>query len=116
MIAPVLIFIASFFSAMADAVENENFFESIFKGWKKSFWYKRESWKTAPRIFGYKVDAWHLSKSAMICCLLLSCVLYSPVVEVFAEYRLNVCADFILAGSIWNIGFNLFYHKIFKVR
>lgn len=116
MISLLIIFIGSFFGAIADAVENENFFESIFKGWKKSFWYKRESWKTVPRIFGYKVDAWHLSKSAMICCLLLAMVLYSPVVDLFADNRLNKCADFIIAGSVWNIGFNLFYHKIFQIK
>src|SRR5688572_12439947 len=44
MISAIFILLAVFFNAVCDAVENENFFESIFKNLPRQFWYKRESW------------------------------------------------------------------------
>lgn len=91
-----------------DAVENENISESIFKNLPKQFWYKRESWKYAPKFMGYKFDAWHLSKSAMIICLVCAIV--------FFERKNAWWLDIIIFGAIWNIGFVFFYHKIFRVK
>lgn len=95
-----------------DAFENENFFESIFKDWNQSFWYKRVSWKTAKRIFSYPVDAWHLSKSAMVICLVLSIVF-------FRWHPKNLLEDISLIaayGILWNGGFWLFYNKLFRIK
>ena len=107
MISFILIFIAAFFNAVMDAVENENISESIFKKYKPAFWYKRTSWKTATRIFGYKFDAWHLAKSMMIICFCAAAVLYKPVTGYL---------DVLIMGAIWNFSFYLFYHKIFGIK
>lgn len=104
----ILVFIASFFNAIMDGCENENFYESIFNKLPQNFWYKRESWKVAPKISGYKMDAWHLSKSAMIICLAAAIIVFRPKHEWWVHL--------ISIGIIWNVGFWLFYHKIFRVK
>lgn len=108
MITMILLAVAAFFNALMDAVENENFFESIFKKWRQSFWYKRESWKYARKIFGYKIDAWHLFKSAMVLLIILSAVLYRPLIHPWV--------DVAICGIIWNGVFIFFYHKVFKIK
>ncbi len=104
----IFISLACFFNSVMDALENENFSESIFRDWKKSFWYKRESWKTAVRIFGYKVDGWHLAKSLMIICFVLAAG--------FLPDGNNMLFVLLVDGVVWNLLFNLFYHKIFGIR
>lgn len=101
MISIILFSLAAFFNACMDAFENENFFESIFRNKNQRFWYKRESWKWAKKIGGYKLDAWHISKSCMIICICFA---------IFPNWK-----GFIL-GIVWNIIFVLFYHKIFKIK
>lgn len=91
-----------------DVFENENFFESIFKGWDQRFWYKRESWKYAKKVFGHKIDAWHLSKSCMIICFALAIITF----EAHHQWWVYL----ISLGFLWNFGFWLFYHEIFKVK
>lgn len=108
MISLILIWVASFLNAFMDALENENFGESIFKKWDKRFWYKRESWKWAKKIGGYHLDGWHLAKSLMIVTLCLSIVFYSQM--------FNWWIDFLIYGIVWNGSFVFFYHKIFKVK
>lgn len=108
MISALFILFAAFCNAVMDAVENENFFESIFRDWDHTFWYKRESWKTARKVFSYKIDAWHLFKSLMIIFFFMSVVFYQSV---FGQLY-----DFILGGLLWNAAFWLFYHKLFKVK
>ena len=103
-----LVFLASLFNAVMDAVENENISESIFKKWDVRFWYKRESWKYVKKIFGYRPDAWHLSKSAMIICLVLAIVFYEPKSAWYVDVG--------IFGFIWNFSFWLFYNKIFGVK
>lgn len=97
--------LAAMFSAICDLLENENFYESVFKNLPERFWYKRVSWKYAKKIFGYKIDAWHLSKSAMIICIALAAV-YCP----------NWGGMFILIifGTEWIVCFNLCYNKFFR--
>ena len=87
-----------------DRVENENFYTSVFKNLNEKFWYKRESWKHAKKIFGWKLDAWHIAKSLMIISLCLAVVFYVPVLGTF---------DIMLFGIVWNGTFNLFYNKIY---
>lgn len=88
-----------------DRLENESFFTSIFKHEDEKFWYKRESWKYAYKIFGWKADFWHIAKSLMIVSLCLAVVLYVPVLGI---------VDFVLFGLLWNLTFNLFYNRILK--
>lgn len=107
MIAAILIFFAAVCNAIMDRLENEPAFNrSIFKWKEKRFWSKEVSWQYAKKIFGYKLDAWHLFKSAMIMLMLSACVLYKPVISPFI--------DIIIFGAEWNIVFVLFYSKILK--
>lgn len=87
--------LAAFFNALMDRFENESFFDSRFASWNQKFWYKRESWKWAKKIFGYKIDAWHLSKSCMVICIT-------------AAFSRNLI-EFIVLGLMWNGVFNFFY-------
>lgn len=121
MISLILIFIAAAFNAVMDRVENENFFESVFKNRNQRFWYKRVSWQYARKVFGYKIDAWHLAKSAMVICLLSAIVGATfglwPVFVLVALIKskwLLIAANFIIFGTVWNLSFGLFYNKILK--
>lgn len=96
--------ISAAFNAVMDRIENENFYNSVFRDMNERFWYKRISWQYAKKVFGYKIDAWHLAKSAMIICFAFSLkyAMYLPFV-----------VSFITVGVVWNVSFYLFYHKIF---
>lgn len=106
MLSSFLVILAAIFNAVMDRLENETFFTSIFKHENERFWYKRESWKYAKRVFNYKIDGWHLAKSAMIICLCLAIVFYTPMFG---------WIDFVLFGLLWNLTFNIFYNRIFKL-
>lgn len=108
----ICLVLACFFNAVMDACENENIGESIFKNLPKQFWSKRESWKYTKKIFGYRLDAWHLSKSLMIICFILAGIFFDLPVEKWRDVALYL----VLAGLVWNGGFWLFYHKIFRVK
>lgn len=101
-----LIIIAAFSNAFMDTVENENFYESIFRDFDERFWYKRTSWKYAKKFFGWKLDAWHIAKSIMIISLVGCIVSYKKIITPFV--------DFFVLGFLWNVLFNLFYNKLFK--
>jgi hypothetical protein len=118
MISLILIILSAFFNAVMDATENENYFESIFRNRNQKFWYKRISWQYAKKIFGYKVDAWHLSKSCMIICALAAvyCEQFSNQMWHTGIRFLDIGIDICIAGAIWNLSFKLFYHKLFKVK
>jgi len=96
---------AAMFNAVMDSVENEHILSTVFKNLKVSFWSKLNSWDKAKKLFNYKFDAWHLSKSAMIICFAFSLCYY--------DTTLGFWQDFILAGCIWNHTFNGFYSHLF---
>jgi hypothetical protein len=112
MISAIFIFLAAFFNSVMDAVENENFSESIFKNLPHQFWYKRESWKYVKKIFGYRPDAWHLSKSLMIICFAGAVIFFDLPVKKWQDAAMYI----ITIGFIWNVTFWLFYNVIFKVK
>lgn len=113
MISLLFLFLAAAFNAVMDAVENEpNYNESVFKKLPKQFWLKEQSWKFAAKVFGYKIDAWHLSKSAMIICLVMAIIFFDMPVEKWQD----VAVYLIVGGLTWNFTFWLFYHKIFGVK
>ena len=118
MISLLFVLIGSFFNSCMDAWENENFFESVFKNWDQRFWYKRESWKYARKIFDYRIDGWHLAKTLMVVS-----VAFAVYTEQFSDQiwhtgilLLDIFIDVLVAGIVWNLGFNLFYHVIFKIK
>lgn len=105
----ISIVVSAFFNSVMDATENTpNFNESVFKNLNKRFWCKDVSWQFAKRVFGYKFDAWHMSKSAMIMFLAVSIILFS-------NHPVHVIHS-VGIGIVWNFTFWLFYHKIFKVK
>jgi hypothetical protein len=105
MISLTLIILAAICNAVMDILENENFSSSIFRNLNPKWWYKRESWKYAKKVFGWKYDGWHVFKSLMIIFLMLAIVLYHPILGFL---------DFFLFGLVWNSVFSLSY-KLFKI-
>lgn len=92
-----------------DAWENEpNYNESVFKNWNKKFWLKFVSWQYARKIFGYKLDAWHLAKSCMIICFSFAMWYY--------KQANGLIVHLIIFGALWIFSFYLFYHRLFKVK
>lgn len=104
MYSEILIIAAAIFKAVADTVA-DHFFVSIFKSKNRKFWDKTTSSVFAKRIYGYKVDAWHLANSGMIVCFI-------------SAAAVNDCKCWwffiILSGIIFNLVFNLFYNKILR--
>ena len=105
--ASILVFIAAALNACMDrTTEPVHFNLSIFKNKDKKFWLRSESWQYGKMIFKYRVDFWHLAKSAMIICMVCAMVFY----KAWLPYYL----DIIVLGAVWNLSFNLFYNRILK--
>jgi hypothetical protein len=102
----ILIACAAFFEAAADIVENENFYSSVFRKLNPKWWYKRESWKHARKIFGWKYDAWHVFQSARIILWTFAAVHYRPITPAWWW-------DVLLAGLLYNVLTSLSY-KLLK--
>jgi hypothetical protein len=96
----ILIILAAFLNAVMDLLENENFSSSVFKHLNPRWWYKRESWKYAKKILGWKYDGWHVAKSLMIFCI---CTMISSSI-----------IQWVLYGILWNISFSLSYKLLKK--
>ena len=107
MLSGTFIIFAAIINAMMDRLENETFFNSIFKDWNQKFWYKRVSWEHAKVIFNYKIDGWHLCKSTMLILIMAAIVCYKPV----TIWQV----DFIFLGILWNVIFEFFYSSVFKI-
>lgn len=99
---------AAFFNAIMDSIENEHILSTIFSRLNENFWSKRDSWDKAIEIFGYKIDAWHLAKSAMVICIAFSLLFYEPV--------LGFWKDLLIFGFVWNHTFNGFYTRLFSTK
>ena len=109
MITAVTILIAAFFNAVMDRTGDVVAFRnSVFRHKNIRFWSKEISWAFAKKIFGWKFDAWHIAKSAMITLLIAGAVLYRPV--------FNPIPDFFIYGVLWNATFNLCYNKLLKSK
>jgi len=101
----ILLTLAAIFKAVADTVDH-HFDTSIFRRLDVAFWDRDISSNKAKRIFNYKVDAWHLSQSAMIVLMILAAILHVPKLAWYFEL--------VIAGTWWNIVFNTFYNKILR--
>lgn len=113
MISIITWILAAIFNSLMDATENApNFNESRLKNLPQQFWLKDVSWKYAAKLFGYKFDAWHISKSLMIICMALTAIFFNWPLVKWQDFVMY----FIGAGLIWNITFWLFYHKLFGVK
>lgn len=109
LISYAFVFVASFFNAVMDVTGNVvKFNTSIIKNFPPNFWVKDVSWKFAPKIFGWKADAWHIAKSGMIICFAGAIIFFKPQHQWWVH--------FISIGIVWNVGFWLFYNKLFGVK
>lgn len=119
-VAAGFIFLAAFFNSVMDATENEpNFNESILKNLNRNFWLKTVSWQYAKKIFGYKFDAWHLSKTCMVFSIagaIIAAIFAGASGVVSFINWFGVVQIFAIIGAVWNGSFKLFYHLIFKVK
>lgn len=110
--------LAAVFNAVMDATENENFFESVFRNLPQRFWYKRESWKYAKKIFKYRFDAWHIAKTIWVLCVagaLVSAIFFGVWLAANPSFWF-LLATVSAIGLVWNAVFNLFYHIILKIK
>jgi hypothetical protein len=89
---------------------------SVFKKLNSAVWNPEVSWKSAAYLpyTKYKIDAWHLFKSAMIIFLALSIIsawiFGPPLLNVWWFYLIT----FVWLGVVWNGVFNLFYNHILR--
>lgn len=105
MISEVLFALCPILKAIADTVDH-HYDTSVFYGKNPKFWDRDVSETEAKRVFGYKFDAWHLSLSAMIVCFILALALREPKLAWYYEL--------VIAGTYWNLMFNLWYNKILR--
>lgn len=109
-------------NAVADTLENKVAFEaSIFSHKDPKFWCKEVSWIYAKRIFGYKIDMWHLVESLQV--LILIAI---PGIALIAAIRfiylnqggysiISGLGTFILScllGGLYNVVFNFTYKRL----
>lgn len=103
----LFLIIAGFFKAVSDTLTH-HYDTSIFK-WKDArFWNPAISWQFAHylKFTKYKLDAWHISNSGMIIFFSLAVVFHHPHLKWYYEI--------LLAGSLFNLSFNIFYNHILR--
>lgn len=103
----LLIAFAAICKAFADTLDH-HFDTSIFRNKPRKYYDPNVINKTAPKIFGYPVDAWHVSNSLQICSWMALPVVYTPVFEWWVDYGIG--------GAAFVIVFSLFYNKIFRLK
>jgi hypothetical protein len=103
----ILIVLAAFFKAVADTLTH-HFDTSVFNWWDRRFWDASVSWRYAHYLkwTKYRLDGWHLANSGMIICFCLAVVLHTSVLSWYWEV--------LIAGSVFNLSFNLFYNRILR--
>jgi hypothetical protein len=99
--------IAGICKAVADTITH-HFDSSVFRRKDKRFWDPSISWSYAKYLplTKYKVDAWHLANSGMIISICFAIALHHSYTYWWAE--------FVAAGIIFNLSFNMFYNKVFR--
>jgi hypothetical protein len=100
----IFLAIAAIFNAIMDTLTH-HFSTSVFKNKNEEFWNPNVSWKFATFFpyTKYRVDAWHLAKSAMIVNICLAIVSFN-----------GNWWEFFILGLLWNFSFNIFYNKILR--
>lgn len=92
-----------------------HFHKSVFNKLNPNFWDPSVSWKYAKFVpfTKYKIDAWHLFKSAMIVFICISIMIaFKGGVYVDNSFVYNKIVLFLTMGLLWNGSFNLFFNKI----
>lgn len=96
-----------------------HFHKSVFNKLDPKFWNPNISWQHAPfvKFTKYRVDAWHLFKSAMIVFICISITIaFKGGVYVHNSFVYNKIVLFLTMGLLWNGAFNLFFNKILSIN
>jgi hypothetical protein len=102
----LFICIAAVCKALADTLD-QHFFNSIFRSKNRKYWDPNIMAKSAPQIFGYPLDVWHIANSIGIFCWCALPFVYQPCLPKW-------WMDYGAIGIIFIIVFNLFYNKVFR--
>lgn len=96
----IFLILAAVCNALMDTLSH-HYSSSIFKYKNPQFWNPNVSWQYAKFLpfTKYRVDAWHLAKSAMI---------------IFLCFAIDFSWKGLILGILWNLTFNCFYNKILK--
>lgn len=111
----LLIILAAILNAVMDRTETIIAYNaSVFFQYSQNFWCKPIA-AHAVKLLSftkYRVDAWHLSKSALVVCLCAAPLVYVPVLSLgsLPSWLVHLC----LYGAVWNFTFNIFYNHLFK--
>jgi len=107
--------LAASFNACMDA-SNDHFNSSIFQNQNPKFWNHAVSWKYAPKVYGYPIDAWHIFKTGMISslCVPMAIVMHENLPIIKRRPLLDKCLWFIIAGVTWDAVFNTNYNHLLK--
>ena len=105
MIALALIILAAICKAVADTLDH-HFDTSVFRNKPRKWFDPNVIVKSAPKIFGYPLDVWHIANSVMIISFILAVVINNSNLEWYWQ---------LLAGGVaFNLTFNLLYNKILR--
>lgn len=109
MISLVLIILAAACNSIMDSVEPYHIgITKLPKSWDKKYQGKK--------IGGWKLDVWHVCKSAMLLMLLAAIMVYRPIIHLSFTalgYQFHY-ADYVLYGVVWCIVFNVGYNYLKK--
>jgi hypothetical protein len=105
MITAILILFAAICKAMADTLDH-HFDTSIFRNKPRKWFDPNVIIKTAPKIFNYPIDAWHISNSLMIASFILAAIFYEQKAAWYIEFSLY--------GLGFTMVFNIFYNRVFR--
>lgn len=102
-----IVVLAGAFKAVADTLTH-HFDDSVFHKMDPKFWNPEFSWKYADflKFTKYRLDAWHLANSGMIICFCIALAIHG--------HFLWWGWEFLIAGTVYNLSFNLFYNKILR--
>jgi len=117
MISLLLVAVAAFFNAVMNKL-CWHFERSLFAGLNAKWWNPNVSWAYVKFVTFtmYRADAWHLSKTIMLCCLCAVVVCYRPIITCFKVYWLNIISDFMLFSTIWCTVFNLCFNRLLAAK
>lgn len=115
MITILLISLAAICKALADTLDH-HYDTSVFKNLPRKYWDPNVIIKSAPQVFGYPLDAWHISNSVMIISFLIAIVTGNPVDINLFGLQIHIWGGLaiVVYGLAFNLVFNTFYNKIFR--
>lgn len=107
----LLFAVAAMFYAVTQTVDH-HYSTSVFKNLNPNFWNGQVSFTTARKIFGYPVDAFHLSMTVMVVICMMAAVFCQHPVWTWEIGLLKWYYQIGVVGIVWIIIFNIFFNKI----